>query len=268
MALNRKSFRPSMPHLRTLLSTGATIGALLVSACASSGAEPFSPKPRPTADFPNIGYAAWTDEEPPYRLYAGDEIEVSVPSAPELSKAVTVQPDGRISLPLIKPVMVADRTVSQAEEALGAAYSAQLLRPEVSVAVKAATPLKVFVGGEVDKPGVYDMPGAIDALQAVIMAGGFKTSARRDQVVVIRRGPDGRAMMRTANLRKGTFDPANADAVPLRRFDIIYVPRTTISETGLFVQQYIRDLLPGSIGFSYALNQAYVSQAATAAAAH
>ena len=255
-----------MTLIRSILATGVAIGALLASGCASSGAEPFSPKPRPTADFPNIGYAAWTDEEPPYRLYAGDEVEVSVPSAPELNKAVTVQPDGRISLPLIRPVMVADRTVAQTEDVLAAAYSAQLLRPEVNVAVKAATPLKVFVGGEVDKPGVYDMPGAIDALQAVIMAGGFKASARRDQVVVIRRGPDGQAMMRTANLRKGTFDPANTDGVPLRRFDIIYVPRTTIAEVGLFVQQYVRDLLPGSLGFSYALNQAFVSQAATTAA--
>jgi polysaccharide export outer membrane protein len=254
-----------MTSLRIFLSTGAAVSLLFSAGCASSGPEPFSPKPRPTADFPNIGYAAWTDAEPPYRLYAGDEVEVSVPSAPELNKAVTVQPDGRISLPLIRPVMVADRTVSQAEAALSDAYAAQLLRPEVNVAVKTAAPLKIFVGGEVDKAGVYDMPGAIDALQAVIMAGGFKTSARRDQVVIIRRGPDGRAMMRTANLRKGAFDPGNTDTVPLRRFDIVYVPRTTISEVGLFVQQYVRDLLPGQVGFSYALNQSFVSQAAPAA---
>jgi protein involved in polysaccharide export with SLBB domain len=260
-----------MTRLRTLLSTGAALSLALAAGCASSGAEPFSPKPRPTADFPNIGYAAWTDAEPPYRLYAGDEVEVTVPSAPELSKTVTVQPDGRISLPLIAPVMVADRTVGQAEASLADAYSAQLLRPEVNIAVKAATPLKVFVGGEVDKSGVYDMPGAIDALQAVIMAGGFKTTARRDQVVIIRRGPDGRAMMRLADLRKGAFDPAHTDSVPLRRFDVIYVPRTSISEAGLFVQQYVRDLLPGTLGFSYLINQTAITSAATttaAAAAH
>ena len=50
----------------------------------------------------------------------------------------------------------------------------------------------MFVGGEVSKPGIYDMPGDINALQAVIMAGGFKPIAKRSQVVIIRRGPDGR----------------------------------------------------------------------------
>lgn len=247
-----------------IVSTGA-LSLVLASGCASSGAEPFSPKPRPTADFADIGYATWTDDEPPYRLYAGDEIEVNVPSAPELSRTVTVQPDGRISLPLIQPVMVADRTVPQVEAALSDAYGSQLIRPEVDIAVKTATPLKVFVGGEVDKPGVYDMPGPIDSLQAVIMAGGFKTSARRNQVVIIRRSPDGRAMMRTADLRKGVFDPAGVDAVPLRRFDIVYVPRTSIAEAGLFVQQYLRDLNPVQFGFSYALNPTYVAPAAAAA---
>ena len=256
-----------MTPIRTLMSTGAALALILASGCASSGAEPFSPRPRPTADFPNIAYAAWTDEEPPYRLYAGDELEVTVPSAPELSKTITVQPDGRISLPLIQPVMVADRTVAQAETSLSEAYASQLLRPEVNIAVKTSTPLKVFVGGEVDKSGVYDMPGAIDALQAVIMAGGFKTSARRDQVVIIRRGPDGRAMMRTADLRKGVFDPGRTEGVPLRRFDVIYVPRTSVSEAGLFVQQYVRDLLPGSLGFSYLINQTAGTTVATTASA-
>ena len=49
-------------------------------------------------------------------------------------------------------------------------------------------------------------------------------------------------------------DPGGgADFVPLRRFDIVYVPRTGISEAGLFVQQYFRDVTPVQIGFSYAV---------------
>jgi polysaccharide export outer membrane protein len=250
---------------RRLISCGVLLTLVPAWGCASDH-EPFDPRIRPSGDFADIGYATWTDEEPPYRLYAGDEVEISVPSAPELSRTVTVQPDGRISLPLIQPVMVADRTIPQIEAQLSEAYAGQLIRPEVDVAVKTATPLKVFIGGEVDKPGVYDMPGPIDALQAVIMAGGFKTSARRGEVVIIRRSPDGRAMMRTADLRHGVFDPARTDAVPLRRFDIVYVPRSSISEAGLFVQQYLRDLNPVNFGFSYSLNPQYVTPVAGAAA--
>jgi len=214
------------------------------------------PPPRPAAPgFPNIDYADWSDREPDYRLYPGDQIDITVPSAPELSKqAVVVQPDGRVSMPLIAPVMAADRTVPELEASLGRAYASQLLRPQVSVTIKAATPLKVFVGGEVGAPGVYDMAGDINSLQAVIQAGGFKPSAKTDKVVIIRRGQGGQAMMRTVNLESAMKAPGGADFVPLRRFDIVYVPRSNISEAGLWVQQWFRDLSPVQFGFSYALN--------------
>jgi protein involved in polysaccharide export with SLBB domain len=227
---------------------------LALAACASkSNPELFTPAPQPSADFPNIGYATWSDQEPPYRLYPGDVLTIETPSAPELNRTVTVQADGRISLPLIEPVMVADRPILDAQAMISRAYASQLLRPDIYIDVKTPTPLRVFVGGEVDKPGVYDMPGDINALQAVIMAGGFKTSGKRSQVVIIRRGADGRAMLRTVNLVSGMTDPAQTDLIPLRRFDIVYVPRTSIAEVGLFVQQYLRDTVPVQLGFSYAV---------------
>ena len=244
-------------------AVAAVLGlSLALAACAPMHMPSMATGPQADEDFPNIGYASWSNDEPRYRLYPGDELEVQTPSAPELTKTVIVQPDGRISLPLLPPMMVADRSVNEAEAIIARAYSSQLLRPEVVINVKAA-PLRVFVGGEVDKPGVYDMPGDINALQAVIMAGGFKTSAKQNQVVIIRRGSDGRAMMRTADLRRGAKDPGSVDAVPLRRFDVVYVPRSTISKAGLFVQQYIRDVAPVDLGFNYALGpSSYVSAAA------
>jgi protein involved in polysaccharide export with SLBB domain len=231
--------------------------ALSVGACTTGGPDVFTPPPRPSADFPNISYANWTNAEPPYRLYPGDDVDLSVPSAPELNKTLTVQPDGRLYLPLAGSVMVADRTVDQATAMIERAYSTQLLRPDVSLSIKAAT-LKVFVGGEVGKPGVYDMPGDINALQAVILAGGFTPLAKRGQVVIIRRGPEGAAMLRTVNLRRGVGDPTT-DLVPLRRFDVVYVPRTTIAEAGLFVQQYFKDVSPVQLGFQYTHGAAFVS---------
>jgi polysaccharide export outer membrane protein len=224
------------------------LGASLV-ACADQ--EIYAPAPRPTAEFPRVAYATWNDDEPDYRLYPGDEIDVAVPSAPELSKTVSVQPDGRVSLPLIAPVMVADRSVIDAEALISTAYASQLLQPDVSISVRAA-PLKVFVGGEVAHPGVYDMAGDINALQAVVMAGGFTLGAKRSQVILIRRGLSGRPMMRTVDLLHAASDPGHYDLAPLRRFDIVYVPKTGVAETGQFVQQYIKDIIPISMGFSYA----------------
>jgi len=163
-----------------------------------------------------------------------------------------VQPDGRIALPLVAPAMAADRSVTELQAILSQAYATQLVRPEVDVLVKTATPLRVFVGGEVQKPGILDMPGDINALQAVIMAGGFTNLAKRHDVVVIRRGEGGRPMMRVVDLRQAVFNAGGVDAVPLRRFDVIYVPRTNIGDAGIFVEQYIRDLVP--IQFSYSLS--------------
>lgn len=206
-----------------------------------------APAPREQA-FSNIPYATWTDYEPDYRFYPGDELEVAVPSAPELTKTVIVQPDGRITLPLIGPVMAADRTIGQLQTSISQAYSTQLLRPQVDVTAKAA-PLKVFVGGEVGNPGVIDLSGDADALRAVIQAGDFRSTADRSGVFIIRRGPDGRGMVRRADLLRGLSE-AEADLVPLRRYDIIYVPRSGVAEANLHMQQYFRDMLP--IPFSYA----------------
>jgi protein involved in polysaccharide export with SLBB domain len=151
-------------------------------------------------------------------------------------------------LPLVAPQMAAGRSAGELQQELSAAYSSQLLRPDVTVVVR-AQPIKVFVGGEVAKAGVYDMPGDMDALRAIVEAGGFQDTAKRSQVVIIRRSRDGRPMMRTVNLDKPFRDAGHADLVPLRRFDIVYVPKTGLAEIGVFMTQ-MRNALP--ITFSYA----------------
>lgn len=241
----RPLLRPAVLSLSCLTLVGA-------SGCASVRGDAFAPAPRQTS-FAEVPYSMWNAEEAAYRLFPGDVLDFTAPSAPELNRTVTVQPDGRITLPMIGPTMVADRNVEELRATLRQSYAPTLVHPEVELTVRTASPLKVFVGGEVDKPGVYDMPGDINALQAVLMAGGFRNTGRRSEVVVLRRGPGGQAMMRVVNLNTSVFDPANGTgSVPLRRFDIVFVPKTRVAEVGQFVQQYVRDVLP--IQFSYAIN--------------
>ena len=230
-----------MPLLsrRAVLALGL---ALAIPAAALAAPPPF-------ADLP---YASWTDDEPQYRLFPGDQLDIGFGSAPELNKTVTVQPDGRINLPLVDPQMAADRTVSELQLELGQAYAGVLLRPDVTVAVH-AEPLKVFVGGDVGKPGVYDMQGDMDALRAIIEAGGFESSSNRGGVVIIRRGRGGRPMMKTVNLSVAANGAAPADLVPLRRFDIVYVPKTGLATFAADMSQ-LRDSLP--LSFNYALGSA------------
>lgn len=241
------------PSRRTLL---ALIAGSTVTAACGGGYSRYPASgygrtagPAPSRGFTDIGFSDWTDAEPEYLLYPGDQIEVRTPSAPELNQQLTVGPDGRIAMPLVGQVMAADRSLVEVEAELVAAYTPILRRPEVEVVLRQAGPLKVWVDGQVRNPGVYDMPGDIDAYQAVILAGGFLNSSRRDEVGLIRRGPGGRRMMRAIDLSR-----EDMEHVALRRMDIIYVPRTALGEVAAFVGQ-IREALP--IGFTYAINGQY-----------
>lgn len=238
---------------------GLIAGSALTAACGGGG---YSRYPLPgigrqggggasggSQGFADIGFSDWSEEEPEYLLYPGDQIDVRTPTAPELNQQLTVGPDGRIAMPLIGQVMAADRSLYELQDMLAQAYTPILRRPEVEVVLRQAGPLKVWVDGEVRAPGVYDMPGDIDAYQAIIMAGGFAVSGRRDQVGLIRRGRGGRRMMRTIDLSRGDME-----TVALRRMDVLYVPRTTIAEVAVFFSQ-IRDALP--IGFNYTINGQY-----------
>ena len=230
---------------RALLSAAPL---LLLGACAHDRPGP-SPRTGAYGGF-DVGYSGWRDDDPGYRLYPGDQVDVTLPSAPELNRSVTLAPDGRISLPLIAPVMAADLAPAELERRLASAYAAQLNDPRAEVSLKASVPLRVFVGGEVARAGVYDMPGDIDALQAVIMAGGFLPSGDPHRTALIRRGGEGRPMLRTVDLGSAVHHAPRPDSPPLRRFDVVFVPRSTVSNVGLFVQQYLRDTVP--VQFSYA----------------
>jgi protein involved in polysaccharide export with SLBB domain len=88
----------------------------------------------------------------------------------------------------------------------------------------------------------------------VVMAGGFLTTAEPKRVAIIRRGPDGRPMLRYVNLGDAVRHAPDVDAVPLRRFDVVFVPRSGIANVDLWVQQHISGVVP--VQFSYATGNA------------
>jgi len=196
-------------------------------------------------EAPLIGFARWTDDEPFYLLYPGDKLEVSIPGAPELSRQTQVGPDGRITLALIGQVMAAYKSIPQLQVEIAQAYAGILRDPQVTVYPGETAPMRVLVGGEVRNPGWVDMPGDMDALQATMAAGGFTHGAKVHQVLIIRRGRDGQAMRRIIDLQNPL--KGKGQLVALRRFDIVFVPRTNIAEAGVFMEQWVNNLIPGGI---------------------
>jgi protein involved in polysaccharide export with SLBB domain len=223
-----------------------------LTACASTGSDTGA-----DAGWGPSRFATWQDTDPAYRFYPGDSVDVTVHSAPELSRSALIGPDGRVSLPMLNDVMVANRTDAEIANVIADAYaSSVLVSPIVEVRRGALGPQNIIVGGEVNTPGLVEMTGPIGALEAVLLAGGFQNTAARGDVVILRRSPGGRLMMRTVNLHDALRGRSGADSVQIRRHDIVFVPRSTVAEVNVFVEQYVAGILPLDQAFSYAIANA------------
>jgi len=202
---------------------------------------------------PNDMFQRWVDYEPQYKLYPGDQIDMVVQSAPELSRTLTIAPDGRISIPMGGTIMAAGRTIPWLEQSIRAELAKQLVDPTTAITNRSFAAQNIYVGGQVSQQGTYALSGPIGSLEAIIMAGGFLPSAKTREVAILRRAPNGGLMMRVIDHKRGLNNVRSyADNMQLRRGDIIFVPRNSLSEVGIFVQQ-IRTAIPVDIGLSYNL---------------
>ncbi|HYD65704.1 polysaccharide biosynthesis/export family protein [Azospirillum sp.] len=201
------------------------------------------------------GFQAWQATPPEYRFGPGDEIEIKMIYHPELSDRLLVAPDGRVSLPLVGSVRVEGKTSDELAAELKALYRRELREPDVTVIGRAFASQRVLVGGEVMAPGVYTITGRLGAMQAAMLAGGFRETARLDQVALIRRGPDDKPMLRIVNVEAVLNGSGSGNDVPLMPHDIVFVPRSTVAEIDLWVEQYINRTLPFGRSFNYSINR-------------
>jgi protein involved in polysaccharide export with SLBB domain len=185
----------------------------------------------------------------------GDVLSLKLYLTPELNEDVAVRPDGKITTQLAEAVPAAGRTPEQVAASLRVAYASELKDPRITVEVKSAAPVRVYVAGEVTAPGEIAATGpAPTLLQAIARAGGLKVSGDDGHVLIVRRAGTGRPLVfatRYADAFSGR-DPA-AD-IALQPFDIVIVPRTGIAEIYVWVNQHIQQFTPVSWGFSYNLN--------------
>lgn len=236
---------------RRALLGGLLAGSAAVTLSGCGG------RARPDAGgFQPQRFQTWSGGDPVYRLYPGDAIEVTVHTAPELSREIEIGPDGRANLPLVGGVMVSQKTAPEAARTIADSYARVLRDPIVEVRPLSFGSQRILVGGEVNAPGPYALPdGRTGVLEAIMFAGGFQATARRSGVVVLRRAPDGGAMMRVVDVRSA-LRGRPTDMVPLARHDVVFVPRSGIAEVNLFVDQYVRGVLPLDAGFNYLLFEA------------
>ncbi|ACG73963.1 polysaccharide export protein [Anaeromyxobacter sp. K] len=157
-----------------------------------------------------------------YRIGREDVLEVVVWHEPELTRVVPVRPDGRISLPLAGEVEAAGKTPAELQTGLSKALGTYIKDPAVAVLVREINASRVFVLGEVARPGGFPLRGPVSVVQAIALAGG-RTPYGGDEVVWLRQKPDGgadRVRLSFDDLVKGEA----AGALWLKGGDVLYVP--------------------------------------------
>lgn len=177
-----------------------------------------------------------------YRLAPGDLIDVKFPYHPEENERVPVRPDGRIGLQVIGDVQAAGLTVKELEDIIVEKSSVTLRDPVVSVVIAQLAEHKVYVGGQVAKPGFVLFRDGLTPLQAIVERGGFVDDADTDSVLYIRR-VGGEVQSQRLDL-ESVMDGDSAEQIVMSPDDIIIVPRTFIGEADVWVDQWIRGLLP------------------------
>jgi protein involved in polysaccharide export with SLBB domain len=245
-----------MDLTRRFSVTLAVVAALTAAGCAGPGTSSMTTTQsiRPVESAPQ-GFAQWTDEIPAYRFIAGDKIRVQFLLTPEVNEDAIVSPDGHIGLRAAGQVMAGGLTAEELQDAVTKAARKNLQNPIVTASLVESPGARVFIGGMVLRSGAYPLDGRRGALEAVILAGGFSPEARMDQVVLIRRNPQNRPMLRTVDLRDFVNQGTTAADMPLVPGDIVFVPRNGISEVDLWIDQFINKFLPFEKVFNYTINR-------------
>jgi polysaccharide export outer membrane protein len=199
----------------------------------------------------------------PMRFVPGDRISIRFASNPTLDQRLDVRPDGRASFLLVGEIAVAGKTAEELTKELTSAYTGKLTTPDLSVNIDSSTygtqldaPRRIFVLGEVTLPGAFPWNGEdITIPKAISAARGFdKTSAALQAMLLVRWVP-----------KENGYHGWKIDAEPefwnspaqifLQPGDVLYVPNTTIDKVDIWVDKYIRQLIPFPYLSYYIVNQ-------------
>jgi len=175
-----------------------------------------------------------------YYLRAGDTLDIKFFTTPELDETVIIRPDGKISLQLIDDVKAEGLTCAELDKILTEKYESHLNRAILSVIVKDFEGQKVYIGGDVYRPGTIEITGRVNALQAIFEAGGFKDDAKKSKVVIISRGPKNQPVVRSVNLKKAIKGKLPENEYLLKPFDVVFVPKTGLAKTDIIASHVYR----------------------------
>jgi protein involved in polysaccharide export with SLBB domain len=164
-------------------------------------------------------------------------------------REAAITEDGVLELPLIEPIRPLGRSLQEVRQEIAQAYATALPEVQVTTVLTRRGQRQISVLGEVRRAGVFEAPYRMSAMQAIALAGGLTDRANRSQVIHVHPESDGRLSVRVIDLEKALDmeDPA-AWAATVEPYDIVYIPKSAITNVDIFVDQYIRQLIPIGVG--------------------
>jgi protein involved in polysaccharide export with SLBB domain len=219
--------------------------------CASKAVQPNDP-----------GVVGALMEPPPaeasstYKIQIGDELHIRFTYQPEMNEELPVRPDGRISLATTGEILVTGITPSELEALITQKSSTKLRDPEVHVIVTKVGEQRVYVGGEVARPGYVLLQANMTPVQAVMQSGGFRITAKPESTLLLSPHRDGEFTAARLNLKQ-VVEEGVPERVRLAAGDVLYVPSSWIGDANQVVDLYVRGLIPvlPRVGVGYSLGQ-------------
>ena len=187
--------------------------------CASAAGQNAAARPA-SAVAPAAAAAPSADE---YVIGPDDVLSISFWREKDLSADVTVRPDGKVTVPLLNDVMASGRTPEQLRDAIQQMARAYLEDPTPTVVVKEIKSRRVFITGQVEKPGPYSLNDRLTVLQLIAVAGGLKEFADGKSITVMR-SVNGRVIALPFNYRDVIRRKHLDQNVELRPGDTVVVP--------------------------------------------
>jgi polysaccharide export outer membrane protein len=160
---------------------------------------------------------------PDYVIGPEDVLDVRFWKDQDMSGEVVVRPDGRISLPLLNDVAAAGLTPEQLRVRLIEEARRFVETPNATVIVKAINSRKVFITGQVGKPGPYPLTSRLTVVQLIAMAGGLQEYAEANKIVIMR-SENGRVVPHRFDYTKLAEGKNVSQNIELRPGDTVIVP--------------------------------------------
>ena len=171
----------------------------------------------------DISQAQAPQESPSYLIGPNDILSIYVWKEPELTREVTVMPDGRVTFPLAGELVAQGQTVTQLKKTITQKLEKYVTAPEVTVIVKESRSQVVYLMGKVLRPGSFPLAPNMTVVQAISSAGGFSEWADTKNIIIVRRQA-GKVIQIPFNYKEFTSGQNLEKNILLQPGDTIVVP--------------------------------------------